>query len=334
MLHLHGRGVEDVLPIHVADPHSPHRAVKGDVGDFSLRVRYDKSQMAQHDALTAKVTIRGDGYLRSVDAPELKLPSGFDQFDPTVDESISMSGEMMKGRKDFTYLIIPRRAGTFNLDPVSFSFFNPATKRYETVEDRGTEIYVSPADGSVGEGDWIEKSDVALLDSDIRFIKELASPLVATTTPVYSTVWFYLLLGASPFLFLLGLGTEQIIVHRLSDQTALRRRRAPEKMRKEIKNAIRIAKGGEFGRAIEIAGKALSEMVGALTATPAAGLTSDLVRENLPALGAEPDLIEEVTELIQEADRIKFSGGKLDADISNELIVRYKTAGRRLEKLR
>ena len=72
---------------------------KGDVGDLSLRVIMDKKQLSQHDALTINVTISGTGYLKSVDAPELTLPSGFEQFNPTVTENIRLSGSAMKGNK-------------------------------------------------------------------------------------------------------------------------------------------------------------------------------------------------------------------------------------------
>ncbi|NQT35623.1 protein BatD [bacterium] len=307
---------------------------KGDVGDMNLRVSYDKNQLSQHDALTINVTISGTGYLKSVDAPKLTLPSGFEQFNPTVTEKIRLSGGVMKGSKKFSYLLIPRRSGTFNLNPVKFSYFNPETERYKTLKSRMTRIIVNPAESGLASGGWIERSDVALLDSDIRFIKELNSPLTATIRPIYNSIWFYIALSIAPFLFLLGLGTEVIIISQMSDPAALRRRRAPEKMRRNLKEAGKNARRGNFGQAIEMAGKGLSELAAAIAGIPTAGIISELMSKKLAEHGADVELTTEVLNLIQEADRIRFSGATLNNDSTTTILDRISKAVSMLEKLR
>ena len=326
----------DPLTLTVLDLPALNRpsTFKGDVGDFQLRVSFDKRKLAQHDAVTVNVILSGNGYLKSIDAPKLNLPSGFDQFDPTVDENISVTDGGMKGRRTFTYLIIPRRAGTFKLEPVIFSFFNPESRTYKTIKGDQTTLTITPSEGSLASGGWIEKSEVSLLDSDIRFIKELSSPLFAAAQPFYSSVWFYLALGASPLLFLLGLGTESIIIRRTSDPAALRRRRAPEMMRRSLKIAYRALKQGSFGQAVDIAGKGLTELAGAVAGAPTAGLTSDLLRERLSKTGMEHDLILEIITLIQEADRIKFSSVIPEAQTTADLLNRFKEAAQQLERVR
>lgn len=307
---------------------------KGDVGDMNLRVSYDKKQLSQHDALTVNITISGTGYLKSVDAPKLTLPSGFEQFNPTVTENIQLSGGAMKGNKKFSYLVIPRRSGTFNLDPIIFSYFNPETGRYKTLKSDETRITVNPAEGSLATGGWTEKSDVALLDSDIRFIKELGNPLTATTKPVYNSIWFYIALSTAPFLYLLGLGGEVIIIKQMSDPAALRRRRAPEKMRRNLKEAGKNARRGNFGQAVEMAGKGLSELASAMIGIPTAGITSELMNKKLAEHDADTELITETLNLIQEADRIRFSGAVLNIDSTTAILDRIRKAVSMLEKLR
>jgi len=307
---------------------------KGDVGDFRLRVNYDKRQITQHDALTVKVVVSGSGYLKSIDPPRLKLPTGFEQFDPTVKESISLIGNSMKGKMTFTYLVIPRRVGTFDLSPVVFSYFDPQTGRYNELSDGGIRLTVEAAEGPAAFGTWSERSDVALLNSDIRFIKELNGPLVATTEPVYSSIWFYVTLGLSPLLFILGLGTEAIVIRRGSDPAALRRRKAPEKMRRELNRARKTARRGNLYAAIDIAARALIDMAGAVTFTPAAGLTTDSLVEFMSHTDVDPGLVDEVVSLIHETDRIRFSGGDLSQDAVDDLLKRFKHAAEGLEKLK
>ena len=307
---------------------------KGDVGDFQLNVTYDKRELSQHDALTVKVTISGNGYLKSIDPPMLELPSGFEQFDPTIDDNITLTGSDMKGRKTFTYLVIPRRSGTFNLEPVQFSYFNPSTGRYHQLREGGRRVTVTPAEGELVSGNWMGKSEVTLLDSDIRFIKELKTPLTATTKPIYNSIWFFLALGFSPLLYILGLGTEAVIIRRSSDPDALRRRKAPEKMRKDLNSAKKAARRGNLLQAIDIAGRGLTDLAGAVIYTPAAGLTTDTLRDLLTKAEADPELVDEVVELILETDRIRFSGIELDAETIESLLNRFKQAANRLEKIR
>ncbi len=83
----------DPLSLTVRDlPPSGSSDYKGDVGKYELKVTYDKNEVAQNDAVTVKVTISGKGYLKSIDAPKLNLPSGFEAFKPTEDNNITVTG--------------------------------------------------------------------------------------------------------------------------------------------------------------------------------------------------------------------------------------------------
>lgn len=307
---------------------------RGDVGEFRLDVRYDKQILAQHDALTIKVTFRGDGYIKSIDPPKLNLPSSFEQFDPTVDESVTTSGQQVKGRKTFTYLVIPRVPGNYDLRPISFCFFNPSTGRYHVLREGGAELTVTTAEGEVPTGDWIARSDVTLLDSDIRFIKGMKSPLRTTVKPPYNSIWFYIAMCGFPFLYLFGLGTETIIVQRMSDPDTVRRRRAPDQMRKQLKEAKKAVKQGSTGLAIDTAGRGLADFAGAIVGISAAGLTLDILKDQLIDTGAEMDLIDEVMTLLQETDCIRFSSAIVEKQTAEELLERFHKVAERLERVR
>jgi hypothetical protein len=307
---------------------------KGDVGDFQLKVNYDKRQLAQHDALTVKVTISGEGYLKSIDAPKLQLPSSFEVFDPTVNENISTSGSAVKGSKTFSYLVIPRIPGNYTLKPISFSYFNPTEKNYKTVESGGTSLKVTTSSGDLPDNKWTQKSDVTLIDSDIRFIRQLSSPLKVAVEPIYNSVWLYMLILTFPVLYLGGLGTEAIWVKRTSDPFAVRRRKAPDIMRKQLKTAKKLMKQGITGRAIDTAGRGLADYAGAITGIAAAGLTLDVLEDQLKETTIASKLTSEILSLLLETDRIRFSGVVLDGNKANDLLDRFTKIAEELDKVR
>ena len=305
----------------------------GDVGQFDLRVSYDKQQIAQHDALTIKLIISGQGYLKSVDAPRLNLPQGFEQFDPTVDERVTTAGGRMQGSKTFTYVVIPRRAGQFELTPVTFSFFNPKAQAYHTERAGGWSLDVTPSTEPALAGSGSSPSEVTLLGSDIRFIRSQTAPLQTAETPLYASVWFYFALALSPLLYLTGLGVETVVVRRTSDRERVRLRRAPEGLRRSLTQGAKLLKQGDLKGAVDGSGKALSELVGAVIREPAAGLTGDIIRRKLVDRGVEEDLIYESITLLSISDSIRYSGASLTPDAAEKLLDRFKSAGEKLERV-
>ena len=304
---------------------------KGDVGDYDLRVNYDKRELAQHDALTIKVTISGKGYLKSIDPPKLNLPSGFEQFDPTVDENITTSGSMVRGRKQFSYLVIPRRVGTFELQPIEFSFFNPATERYSTQKAGGTTLTVTLGDGSAFSEQEYRSSAVDILDSDIRFIKELSKPLTKVEIPIYKSNWFYIVLFLPMGLFILGLAAEKTLQQRLADPIAVRRRKVSELVCRTRNEAAKLEKSGEIGKAVKISGVALKELIGVKVNIPVAGLTRDLIQTKLTTMKAEPGLIEEAVAVFDVIEKTRFGYSSFDDREGVELLSRLSELSKRLE---
>ncbi len=306
---------------------------RGDVGNYQLKVEYDKTELKQNDALNIKVTISGAGYLKSIEAPILDLPSGFDQFPPTVNEKISLVGESMRGYRTFNYLVIPRRTGRFEIPAISFSYFNPVSKTYQTVRSGAFEVTVNPGEGGTAVVQGFRSSEVNLMDSDIRFIKSPTGALARINVPPYKTSVYYFLLALPPFLFILGLGLEKVQEIRHSNPIAVRRRKAVSGMERLLIEADKLVKKGEVVKAIETATRGMIELVGAVINQPAAGLTSDAAIQMLRKHGASETLVAQVLELWYESDRVRFAGANVDEEVAKKIIERYKSTAQELEKL-
>ncbi|MBM3326832.1 MAG: protein BatD [Calditrichaeota bacterium] len=319
-----------VLELLPADRPSDFR---GDVGDYQIKVTCDKRELNQNDALTLKINISGTGYLKSIEAPKLELPSGFDQFPPTVEDKITLVGESMRGRKTFTYLVIPRRTGRFDLAPVSFSYFNPDSKTYKTMHSGAIEVYVNPSQGGGESARLFTSSEVNIMDSDIRFIKSPAGALTRINLPLYKTNVYYFLLALPPFLFLLGLGFEKVQEIRQSDPLAVRRRKAAQNMAKALKAAEALAQQGKAVASVETATRGLIELVGAVIDEPAASLTSEIAQQRLRERNADETFIVEILRLWTESDRVRFAGATVDTKVINNIIECYSTAADKLARM-
>lgn len=306
---------------------------RDDVGQFNIRVDYDSRELTQHEAMNIRVTIAGSGYLKSIEAPDLDLPDGFEQFDPTVDDKISIAGQKMQGKKVFNYLVIPRVSGAFTLKPVILSYFDPELRKYRVTKGGGALINVKQSGESrfLADGGHVPE-EVALLGRDIRFIKELDSPLIKRTSPVYQSPWFFVTFAISPLLFIFALGVESVVEKRMSDPDVVRRRKAPEKMRRCLAGARKKLRQDEYQAAVTLAAQGFAELVGAVIREPAAGLTRHIVKKGFIESDVDQQFVNQVIELLEKGDHVRFSGMELTREDASVLLEQYEKAGHQLEK--
>ena len=90
----------------------------GAVGHFNLKVAANKTQAKTNEAIDLTVSISGSGNLKLIDPLKFNIPSDIEKYDPkTVDNTVT-AAEGVSGTKAFDYLLIPRNAGNFKIDPV------------------------------------------------------------------------------------------------------------------------------------------------------------------------------------------------------------------------
>ena len=123
------------VPIKVNPLPAKNRPVNfnGAVGYFSIKADVDKYQLKQDQQGSFTLTIRGRGNFTQFDAPVIHWPQALEGFEPEVIDSFSRSERPLNGSKSFRYNFIASQPGNYQLLPVSFTFYNPAEKRYHTI---------------------------------------------------------------------------------------------------------------------------------------------------------------------------------------------------------
>jgi len=165
----------------------------GAVGKFSIESKMDTGSLKTDDPIPMSITINGQGNLKLIDAPKLQLPPDFDSYPPKTNEDINTKSSVIYGTKTIDYLFTPHNPGHYEIQPVSFSYFNPDTRQYVSLHTATYNLNIKKGNGQatvISSG--LSKQDIKLLNQDIRYIKENTTLLVASKPFTASGLFFTL----------------------------------------------------------------------------------------------------------------------------------------------
>lgn len=117
----------------------------GAVGDFQFSVTTSKTHLNASESLQAKVAINGKGNLKLFEIPGLNLPSSLEVYEPEFNESVRTTLSGMEGNVSNSYTIVPTFRGKYPIPSIAFSFFNPKTEKYQTLNSG--EILINVLEG-------------------------------------------------------------------------------------------------------------------------------------------------------------------------------------------
>ncbi len=106
----------------------------GAVGNFKIDATLENKKIAARDEATVKVTVKGNGNLPIVNAPQILWPNTIDAYDATASENVDKTVVPMAGSKTFEYIFSPKNPGDYTIPAIDFSYFDPATDSYKVVK--------------------------------------------------------------------------------------------------------------------------------------------------------------------------------------------------------
>jgi hypothetical protein len=122
----------------------------GAVGVLSASARFNSSAVRVGDPLLFTVRLEGVGNVRLLPAPALEL-SWATVVRGSERVRVDTSGALVRGVKEFDYLVTPTRDGPVTLPVVRYPYFDPYREAYLVAETR-------PADVRVAAGDLAENA--------------------------------------------------------------------------------------------------------------------------------------------------------------------------------
>jgi hypothetical protein len=306
----------------------------GAVGKFSLSLVSDKNRVKANEAISIKLILAGEGNIKLLNPPRLELPPDFEVYDPKEKTNIDHDGIQIKGGKTIEYIVVPRYAGNYIIKPQSFSYFDPALNKFNTLKTDQLVIEVLPGDKSITSittGIGLGKQEVELLGKDIRFIKE-KSQFYKIGERIYKNwlYWFTYFIPIIGLVFSLFYRKHLELIR--SDLRLARRRKAGKiaaKHLSEAKKALKPDKHYDFYRAMS---NALQGFVSDKLNIQMTDFNSLTVQRNLNKVEVGPEELAEYQACLEESDFKQFAGGKSDLVDMKAFYERAKRILTRLEK--
>ena len=309
-------------------------AFTGAVGRYDLSASVDKNDVKTDEAVTLKVELSGRGNIKIAPAPEVTIPADFEQYDPKVTQNINRSGAAISGRKTYEYVLVPRFPGELTIRPIRYSYFDPDARRYRTLSTPEMTIRVSKGTSEfLAAGSGLSKEEVRLIGQDIRFIKLSSPALRPRNARVYHSV-LYPLFSVLPLLLVLGAYLYRNHAEKLSENEAYARsrhaKRSAHKALSRAKAHLDEDRGGEFYSQIS---RALVGFLADKLDLPEAGLVSDEMTARLRGRGVDAGQIDEVMDLLQTCDYLRFAPSRATRDDNVRFHQRARETILKLEKI-
>ena len=177
----------------------------GAVGDFNFNVSTNKSTLDANEALELKIRVEGTGNLKLFNLPSLNLPSSLEVYEPVRDNNVAVNIKGMNGFINDTYTVIPQYKGNYPIRPITFSYFNPASKSYKTVSSN--EIIIQVENGPVPnqpnnvKDDASNENSIPLANNQFKYIKS-STKLISINRPVFFKTSLFWCLTGIPFLLI------------------------------------------------------------------------------------------------------------------------------------
>lgn len=232
-----GKRTIDVKPLPLAGKPD---GFNGAVGDFQFAVTTNKTTLNANESLEMNVKVSGKGNLKLFTPPAVKLPSSLEVYEPEHSESVTTNINGMQGSIANTYTIVPQFKGSYPIQPLSFSFFDPKSEKYRTIISKEFTIEVEngPLTASSNQANPNDhKQQVVLSQDNFKYIKLDANLEPIGQEPFFKSGLFWTLLGG-PFLliplFIMG-GKKRR--ERLSDVEGNKLRRANKLAKKYLSEA-------------------------------------------------------------------------------------------------
>jgi hypothetical protein len=292
----------------------------GVVGKLDLKSTINKDSVDVNDAVNLKIIISGNGNLKLAEAPKLTLSPDIEIYDPKFTDNIKNSLSGTSGQRTFEYLLIPRHYGDFTIPPVTYSYFNTSSGKYETLTTKEFRFYArkgteSAAGITVYGG--VSKEDVRYVGKDIRFIKPDPGKLTRSVNNIISNTSFYSIFAIALLIFLIIIFVRREHIRRNADLTAVRNRKAGKIAGKRLKAASGCMKREEMDRFHEEILKAIWGYLSDKLNIPVSDLTRNNAVTALKEKGISDEDITSLTGILDSCEYERYAPASSGTEAAN-----------------
>ncbi len=216
----------------------------GAVGEFDFDVILNKNALKATESFQVKIKVKGKGNLKLFNLPPINVPNTLEVYEPEHEENIQITVSGMEGFIEDNYTIVPEYQGKYPIPPVKFTYFNPQTALYKTLnsQDLLVDVFDGPQAGSKRANIVISESKQIIETSEnaFRFIK-----LNTELTPVNKKIFwmsnrFWILLFTPLLLIITAYLFKFFVFEKTEDASTSKQRKAQYLAKKYLSSAKKV----------------------------------------------------------------------------------------------
>lgn len=284
----------------------------GAIGRFLFKASVSKTQVSVGDPISINVEITGLGAWDAVQLPPFDAWRDFKIYPPN--NEFARADELgIQGTKKFEIIVVPENSDVKEIPALSFSYFDPQLRNYQTVTQPAVPIRVTaantaPAQPSVMAGKVTNPSTTETpVANDILHIKPHFGLTASLDAPALGRPWFWLL-NAFPLVGWAVLTTVRKRAERLAGDPRNQRRKAVQESEAvELPKLRELARSKDVKAFYDLLTKLLQERLGERLNLPAASITESIVEEQLAPLGMTEALRNDVHALFHASNQARYA---------------------------
>lgn len=284
----------------------------GAVGNYNFATDIDRTEASTNEAITLTLTVSGSGNIELLNLPVPVFPPDFEVYDPKITSSVDANSQGTNGTKKAEYLIIPRRAGDFNIPPVTFSYFNPAKGQYVTLESPEYNIKVIKGAGDEsGDGGLYASNQegIKYLGNDIRHINTTDLALKPMNTTFFASTVYFIILAALLLVFLMTLLVVKKRRQFNHDVALVRNKKATKVAKGRLNNAYKYLKSNDQDHFYEEMSQALWGYISDKLGIERSVLSMDTVKQAMMDKGISDELSNQFVDTLNTCEFARFAPG-------------------------
>ncbi len=303
-----------LLPRESAPP-----GFNGAIGKFTMAMTAGPTNVAAGDPITVKVQISGHGSLDALTLPEQPAWHDFKTYPPTT--KVETSDQLgLQGTKTFEQIVTPQSAEIKELPPISFSFFDPEVKAYQTLTQRAVPLLVRP--GGVAAAPTVLASAQARQDNspppaqDIVPNKQRLGTLAQLGPPLAQRGWF-LALQSVPLLAFVSAVVIRRRAQNLANNPQLRRQREVSRIVEQgVRDLRKSAAENNSDQFFATLVRVLQEQLGERLDVPATAITEAVIEERMRPRGVPETILTPLHELFQQSNLARYAPIKSSQELA------------------
>jgi len=279
------------------------------VGQFSLSSALSKKKVEAGESVTLTVQLSGTGNLQSQQALDIPGLENFKVYDDKpVFESKVLSGRR-SGQLTLKKALVPLKAGTLTVPPITVAYFNPNTGTYEqaTTKPHVLEVLPSAATEKLqaveGPRPPSPKEDVKLLGQDVL---EVHTGLDALEPCWYMPAWLIALCFFLPVGGFVGLHVSRRVRDSRASNPGMARARNAHKNFKKLLPEIRRALKCDEARFYQLAARAFKDFMGDKLKASGGALTAAELADRLAPYRVPADVVQEARAILEFLEAGQF----------------------------